>query len=182
MKNCGRACTAFSRLRGAFSSFRPPPLLPKAAAGPVPCQRKSPAKRRGYHHGRYGIRPSFGLCGRRIQRSGLDAAHGAGARGGTVIKGRQRSDERTRQRFGISLQEEQDFVMIVVPREEKTAVMTAINTACGLGAPAHGVVVAMPVEEPWDWNKKEAYWLVHQYASFFLFILPAPGQREAPRH
>lgn len=77
----------------------------------------------------------------------IDAAHGAGARGGTVIKGRQRSDERTRQRFGISLQEEQDFVMIVVPREEKTAVMTAINTACGLGAPAHGVVVAMPVEE-----------------------------------
>ena len=38
-------------------------------------------------------------------------------------------------------------MMIVVPREEKTAVMTAINTACGLGAPAHVVVVAMPVEE-----------------------------------
>lgn len=76
----------------------------------------------------------------------IDAACGAGARGGTVIKGRRRSDEQTRQRFGISLQEEQDFVMIVVPREEKTAVMTAINTACGLGTPAHGVVVAMPVE------------------------------------
>lgn len=77
----------------------------------------------------------------------IDAACGAGARGGTVIKGRRRSDEWTRQRFGISLQEEQDFVMIVVPREEKTAVMTAINTACGLGTPAHGVVVALPVEE-----------------------------------
>ena len=77
----------------------------------------------------------------------IDAACGAGARGGTVIKGRRRSDEQTRQRFGISLQEEQDFVMIVVPREEKTAVMTAINTACGLGTPAHGVVVALPVEE-----------------------------------
>ncbi len=76
----------------------------------------------------------------------IDAARRAGARGGTVIKGRRRSDERTRQRFGISLQEEQDFVMIVVPREQKTAVMTAINTACGLGTPAHGVVVAMPVE------------------------------------
>ena len=76
----------------------------------------------------------------------IDAACGAGSRGGTVIKGRQRSDERTRQRLGFSLQEEQDFVMIVVPREEKTAVMTAINTACGLGTPAHGVVVAMPVE------------------------------------
>ena len=41
----------------------------------------------------------------------------------------------------VSLQKDQDFVMIVVPREEKTAVMTAINTACGLGAPAHVVVV-----------------------------------------
>ena len=87
------------------------------------------------------------VCARGCTDDVMSTAKAHGARGGTVIKGRQRSDERTRQRFGISLQEEQDFVMIVVPREEKTAVMTAINTACGLGTPAHGVVVAMPVEE-----------------------------------
>lgn len=77
----------------------------------------------------------------------IDAACGAGARGGTVIKGRQRSDERTRQRFGISLQEEQDFVMIVVPKEKKNEIMTAISGACGLGSKAHGVVVALPVDD-----------------------------------
>lgn len=77
----------------------------------------------------------------------IDAAREAGARGGTVIKGRRRNSEHVSQFLGISMQEEQEFVMIVIPREKKSAVMTAISQSCGLKSAAHGVVLSLPVEE-----------------------------------
>lgn len=77
----------------------------------------------------------------------VDAARNAGAKGGTVMKGRRRSSERVSHHFGISMQEEQDFVMIVVPRDKKSETMAAITSACGLGTDAHGVVLALPVDE-----------------------------------
>ena len=77
----------------------------------------------------------------------VDAARKAGAKGGTVMKGRRRSSERVRHHFGISMQEEQDFVMVVVPREKKNDTMSAIMDACGLQTKAHGVVWALPIDE-----------------------------------
>ena len=69
------------------------------------------------------------------------------ARGGTVMKGRRRNSEHASQYFGISLQEEQEFVMIVVPREKKCEIMSAITTSCGLKTPAHGMVISLPVDD-----------------------------------
>ena len=77
----------------------------------------------------------------------VDAARNAGAKGGTIVKGRRRSSERVSHHFGISMQEEQEFVMIVVPREKKNDTMTAIMDVCGLQTKAHGVVWALPVDE-----------------------------------
>ena len=77
----------------------------------------------------------------------IDAARAAGAKGGTVLRGRRRNSEHVSQMLGISLQDEQDFVMIVAPREEKSKIMAAICEACGLHTPAHGTVVSLPVDE-----------------------------------
>lgn len=77
----------------------------------------------------------------------VDAARTAGARGGTVIKGRRRNTKQVSQYFGSSMQDEQDFVMILVPREKKAEIMSAITTACGLNTEAHGVVISMPIDE-----------------------------------
>ena len=77
----------------------------------------------------------------------VDTAREAGAKGGTVMRGRRRNSEHVSQRFGISLQEEQEFVMIIVPKEKKVQVMSAICSSCGLHSPAHGVVVSLPVDE-----------------------------------
>ena len=77
----------------------------------------------------------------------VDASRAAGARGGTVFKGRRRHSERVSQHMGISTQDEQDFVMIVTPKEKKSEVMSAISNACGLRTPAHGVVLSLPVDE-----------------------------------
>lgn len=77
----------------------------------------------------------------------VDTAREAGAKGGTVLRGRRRNSEHVSQKFGISLQDEQDFVMIVVPREKKSEVMAAICSSCGLNTPAHGIVVSLPVDD-----------------------------------
>ncbi len=45
------------------------------------------------------------------------------------------------------MQEERDFVMMVVPREKKGEIMSAISTACGLTTQAHGVIISLPVDE-----------------------------------
>lgn len=77
----------------------------------------------------------------------VDAARSAGARGGTILKGRRRSSDRVSQYLGVSKQEEQEFVMIVAPKTKKREIMAAISRSCGLGTDAHGVVLSLPVDE-----------------------------------
>ena len=49
----------------------------------------------------------------------IDAARSAGAMGGTILKGRRQNSERISRKLGISMQEEEEFVVIVTPREKK---------------------------------------------------------------
>lgn len=77
----------------------------------------------------------------------INAARKAGAKGGTVIKGRRRGQESVMQFLGITLQEEQEIMMIVVPKEQKSDVMVEISKAYGLKTSAHGVVLSIPVED-----------------------------------
>lgn len=77
----------------------------------------------------------------------IDAARAAGAKGGTILHGRRRNSEHVSQHFGIPLQDEQDFVMIVAPRDKKRAIMTAVCESCGLHTPARGTVLALPVDD-----------------------------------
>ena len=77
----------------------------------------------------------------------VDAARAAGAKGGTVLKGLRRTSERSGQQLGLPLQEGQEFVMIVAPREKKGDILSAISAACGLRSEAHGLVLSLPVED-----------------------------------
>lgn len=77
----------------------------------------------------------------------IDTARAAGAKGGTILRGRRRNLEQVSQHFGVPLQDEQDFVMIVVPREIKSEIMSAICSSCGLHTPAHGTVISIPVDD-----------------------------------
>ena len=67
--------------------------------------------------------------------------------GGTILKGRRQNSKRISQKLGISMQEEEEFVVIVTPREKKAAVMNAISDACGLRTDAHGIILSLPVDE-----------------------------------
>lgn len=77
----------------------------------------------------------------------IDTARAAGAKGGTIMRGKRKNSEKVSSNFGISVQDEQDFVMIVVPKEKKSEIMSAICNKCGLNTPAHGIVISMPVDQ-----------------------------------
>ncbi len=77
----------------------------------------------------------------------IDAAASAGAKGGSVIRGRRCGTEAMAHFLGVSLQDEQEFVMIVVPKEKKSSIMKSIGSSCGLHTEAHGFVISVPVED-----------------------------------
>ncbi len=77
----------------------------------------------------------------------VDTARAAGAKGGTILRGRRRNLEHVSQNFGIPLQDEQEFVLIVIPKDKKNEVMTAICNTCGLHTPAHGIIFSLPVDD-----------------------------------
>ncbi len=77
----------------------------------------------------------------------MDTAREEGASGGTIIRGRHRGLDGAIRFWGITLQEEQEILLIVVPREKKLDVMSAISREHGLKTPAHGLVLSIPVDE-----------------------------------
>lgn len=76
----------------------------------------------------------------------MTTARAAGATGGTILKGLRCSPAEAASRFGIPLQDEQEIVLIVVPKDKKIEIMTAISDAHGISTPAHGVTLSLPVD------------------------------------
>ncbi len=76
----------------------------------------------------------------------MRTARTAGATGGTILKGLRCSPAEVATHFGISLQDEQEIVAIVVPKEKKNEIMTAISNQHGINTPAQGIVLSLPVD------------------------------------
>lgn len=77
----------------------------------------------------------------------VEAARSAGARGGTIMKGMRDTSHEITDAVGVPLMDEQDFVLIIVPREAKTDVMNAITAKCGINTEAHGIISAFALDE-----------------------------------
>ena len=78
----------------------------------------------------------------------MDTARKAGARGGTIIRGRWVGDESFAQSSGITtLQEEKEIIFIVVPKDIRNQVMDAVNKAHGIHSEAGAMVCAMGIEQ-----------------------------------
>ena len=84
---------------------------------------------------------------RGFSEDAVRVARAAGATGGTVLKGSRMCDGEASDFLGISLQDEQDFVMILTPKEKKADIMTAISQECGLSTDAQGIILSLPVDE-----------------------------------
>ena len=77
----------------------------------------------------------------------MDTAKKAGARGGTIIRGRWVDNENFEALPGLAGQEEKEIIVIVVPKEIRNAVMESINEKHGLQSEAGAMVCAMGVDE-----------------------------------
>lgn len=77
----------------------------------------------------------------------MEAARSAGATGGTIMKSRRQGAEEPAKFLGVSIQEEQEVVSIVVPKDIKKEVMKAVNEKCGCQTMAKGIILSLPVDE-----------------------------------
>ena len=78
----------------------------------------------------------------------METARKAGARGGTLIRGRWAGDESFAQSYGITtLQEEKELIFIVVPTELRNRIMDAVTKEHGLRTESGAMVSSIGVEQ-----------------------------------
>ena len=77
----------------------------------------------------------------------MDAARGAGAAGGTVIHAKGTGMEGAEKFLGISLAAEKEMIYIVVHREQRNAIMSAIMRSAGMESKAKSICFTLPVSD-----------------------------------
>lgn len=75
----------------------------------------------------------------------MEAARGAGASGGTVVRAKGTGAEIAKF-FGVSISEEKEMVYIVSSRKSRDDIMKAIMEKAGGKTEAHGIVFSLPVD------------------------------------
>ena len=86
-------------------------------------------------------------CSRGSTDDVMATARAHGARGGTVVKARLAGLEDLEQAYDTQLQEEREILAILVPTEQRGAIMEAVNAAHGLRSEAQVIQCSLPVEE-----------------------------------
>lgn len=76
----------------------------------------------------------------------VEAAREAGARGGTIIRGRGSANPEAEEFFGVTIQPDKEIVLVLVPANIKDAVLTAIYKGSGLSQEGQGIAFSLPVE------------------------------------
>lgn len=76
----------------------------------------------------------------------MEAARAAGARGGSIIRGRGSANPEAEEFFNISIQPDKEVILILVTDEIKDAVMTAVFKNSGLSTNGQGIAFSLPVE------------------------------------
>ncbi|MDD2569243.1 MAG: P-II family nitrogen regulator [Clostridia bacterium] len=77
----------------------------------------------------------------------MDAAKAAGAHGGTVLYGRGAGIHEAEKFFGVSIEPEKEVVLVLLPKQDKDAVMRAITKGAGLNSEGKGLTFSLPVDD-----------------------------------
>lgn len=77
----------------------------------------------------------------------MEAAKGAGARGGTVLNAHGTGNKEMEKFFGIVITPEKQIVMILVPKTIKDSVLTAIYNMAGLATKGQGIAFAVSASD-----------------------------------
>ena len=76
----------------------------------------------------------------------MEAARAAGARGGTIVRGRGSANPEAEEFFNITIQPDKEIVLILVPRNVKDTILKAVYKNSGLPTEGQGIAFTLPVE------------------------------------
>lgn len=76
----------------------------------------------------------------------MEAAREAGARGGTILRGRGSANPEAEEFFNITIQPDKEVVMILVSASIKDDVLKAVYKNSGLSTEGQGIAFSLPVE------------------------------------
>lgn len=76
----------------------------------------------------------------------MDAARQAGARGGTILRGRGSANPEAEEFFNITIQPDKEVVLILVSASIKDDVLKAVYKNSGLSTEGQGIAFSLPVE------------------------------------
>ena len=75
----------------------------------------------------------------------MEAARGAGAQGGTILRARGSANPEAEEFFSINVQPDKEVLLILVPKAIKDDVLKAVYKNCGLANEAKGIAFSLPV-------------------------------------
>lgn len=87
------------------------------------------------------------IVNRGFAETAMEGARNAGATGGTVVNAKGTANKGIEAMFGLTVQPEKEAVLIVVPKEKRNAVMSAVVKNAGLNTEGKGIAFSVPVEE-----------------------------------
>lgn len=87
------------------------------------------------------------ICEKGCSDMVMDAARGAGARGGTVVHAKGTGTAETAKFFGVSITPEKEMIYIAAQKTGKDDIMRAIMTEAGATTKAKAIVFSLPVED-----------------------------------
>lgn len=76
----------------------------------------------------------------------MEAARAAGARGGTIVRGRGSANPEAEEFFNITIQPDKEIVLILVKASIKDMVLKAVYKNSGLPTEGQGIAFSLPVE------------------------------------
>lgn len=86
----------------------------------------------------------------------MDAARQAGARGGTILRGRGSANPEAEEFFNITIQPDKEVVLILVTASIKDDVLKAVYKNSGLSTEGQGIAFSLPVERTTLTLKKDS--------------------------
>ena len=76
----------------------------------------------------------------------MAAARKAGARGGSILRGRGSANPESEEFFNITIQPDKEVVLILASTDSKDGILKAIYKDSGLTTDANGIAFTLPVE------------------------------------
>ena len=77
----------------------------------------------------------------------MDVARSQGVRGGTILNARGVAREKEAAFFGITIQPEKEILMMVVEKDIKDQVLSAMYREMGMAKHAQGIAFSLPVSD-----------------------------------